>query len=180
MAEREWVSASEPYLAAGNKAGSDAWGAEAAARGHRGSQRIARAGEVAASEAVARMLGISAGDAVVVRRRVMYLDDRPCELTDSYYPLPVAQNTALARTAKIPGGAVRLLAELGHAGVRAREDVTARMPDADERQELELPEGEPVLCLARTTFDLNDQPVQADMMIMPAALQRLRYEIRIG
>ncbi|MCX4583178.1 GntR family transcriptional regulator [Streptomyces sp. NBC_01481] len=177
MGTSDWVSNSMPYLTPRGKGQPDAWGSEA---GKRGSQRIVHAGEVAAPPEVAELLGVAKGDAVVVRRRMMFLDDQPCELTDTYYPLGIARGTRLAGTAKIPGGAVTLLAELGHVGVRVREDVIARMPYAEERDALQTGPDTPVLQLTRTTLDGDDQPIQVDMMTMPADRQRLRYEIRIG
>ncbi|MEV0370770.1 UTRA domain-containing protein [Streptomyces sp. NPDC050636] len=180
MDTSEWVSTSMPYLTPRQKGQSDAWGAETAARGRRGSQRIVHAGEIAAPFEIAELLGIGEGEAVVVRRRVMYLDDRPCELTDTYYPAHIARGTRLAGTAKIPGGAVSLLAELGHVGARVREDVIARLPSNEECDALRTGTDEPVLQLTRVTLDGHDQPIQVDRMAMPGHLQRLRYEIRIG
>ncbi|MDT9688811.1 UTRA domain-containing protein [Streptomyces sp. P9(2023)] len=180
MGASEWVSTSMPYLKPGEAGQGDAWGAEAAARGHRGSQRIVHAGEVVAPPEVAELLGVAEGEEVVVRRRMMYLDDQPCELTDTYYPVHIARGTRLAGTAKIPGGAVTLLAELGHVGVRVREDVIARLPRPDEREALRTGPDQPVLQLTRTTLDGDDRAIQVDMMTMPADRQRLRYEIRIG
>lgn len=169
-----------PYLAPQNRPQPDVWGAEAAARGHRGGQRILHAGEVAAPPEVVELLGLAEGEPVVVRRRMMYLDDQPCELTDTYYPVGIARGTRLVGTAKIPGGAVTLLAELGHVGVRVREDVVARMPSSKEREALHTGPDEPVLKLTRVTLDAHDRPFQVDMMTMPGHLQRLRYEIRMG
>ncbi|MER5209269.1 UTRA domain-containing protein [Streptomyces sp. NPDC002838] len=175
-----WVSTSLPYLTPRAKEQGDAWGAEAAAQGGRGTQRIVHAGEVPAPGDVAALFGISEGEAVVVRRRLILLDDQPNELTDTYYPTSVGRGTALARSAKIPGGAVTLLAELGYVGALVREDVTAGMPDEEERQALKTDPGEPVLRLTRLTLDRDDRPIQVDRMVMPALRQRLRYEIRIG
>ncbi|MET9553557.1 UTRA domain-containing protein [Streptomyces sp. NPDC006645] len=180
MSADAWISSSMPYLTPRRDGQPDAWGAELAARGRRGGQRIVSAGEVAASREVAGLLGIAPGEAVVVRRRVMVLEDVPCELTDTYYPVSIARGTRLAGPAKIPGGAVTLLAELGHSGVRVQEDVTARMPGEEEREALRTEPGEPVLRLVRVTFDAADRPIQADVMTMPAHRQRLRYEIGIG
>ncbi|MFD5745961.1 GntR family transcriptional regulator [Streptomyces sp. NPDC127033] len=180
MSADAWVSTSMPYLTPQTPGQPDPWGAELAARGRSGSQRITDAGEVAAPPGVAGLLGVVTGETVVVRRRVMYLDDLPCELTDTYYPVSIARGTRLAGTAKIPGGAVTLLAELGHVGVRVQEDVTAAMPDEDEREALSMGPGEPVLRLTRVTFDGEDRPFQVDTMTMPAHRQRLRYQIRIG
>lgn len=179
MGEGEVISASTHYLTAA-EGGGDVWSAEAAAAGRRGTQKVVRAGEVAAPDRVADLLGLQRGGQVVERRRIMYLDGEPCELTDTFYPVEIARGTGLAGTAKIRGGAVRLLAELGHVGVRAQEDVAARMPSESERAELALKADEPVLELTRLTLDAHDRPIQADVMVMPPRGQRLRYEIRIG
>lgn len=136
--------------------------------------------EVPAPEVVAELLRVTPGDPVVVRRRIIELDGEPCELTDTHYPVAIARGTPLAETKKIRGGAVTLLAELGHIGVHVREDVTARMPDGDERTALNLDPAEPVLRLNRVTLDAGDRPIQADMMVMPAHRQQLRYEIMSG
>ncbi|MER6788280.1 UTRA domain-containing protein [Streptomyces sp. NPDC000658] len=175
-----WVSTSLPYLTPRLAGQGDAWAAEAAARGRRGAQRILHAGEAPAPAEVAELLGVPAGEPVVVRRRLILLDDEPSELTDTYYPLAIAGGTRLAGSAKIPGGALTLLAELGHVGALVREDVTAGMPDEEEREALGAAPGEPVLRLVRLTLDRDDRPIQVDRMVMPALRQRLRYQIRIG
>ncbi|MCS0634295.1 UTRA domain-containing protein [Streptomyces sp. LP05-1] len=180
MGNTEWISTSTPYLTPPGSGRSDAWAADAAARGAKGRQRIVHAGEVPAPEPVAGLLGLPRDEPVVVRRRIMYLDDTPCELTDSYYPVAIARGTPLAGTARIPGGAVTLMAELGHRGIRAQEEVTARMPSEEERAALELGPGEPVLRLTRLTLAEGDRPVQVELMTMSPRLQRLRYETRIG
>lgn len=175
-----WVSTSLPYLTPRLAGQGDAWAAEAEARGRRGAQRILHAGEAPAPAEVAELFGVSEGEPVVVRRRLILLDDEPCELTDTYYPVAIAAGTRLAGTAKIPGGALTLLAELGHVGVLVREDVTAGMPDEEEREALGVAAHEPVLRLVRLTLDRDDRPIQVDRMVMPALRQRLRYQIRIG
>ncbi|MBZ6081595.1 UTRA domain-containing protein [Streptomyces olivaceus] len=180
MSVNSWVSTSLPYLTPQATGRGDAWAAEAEAQGRRGTQRILYAGEAPAPAEVAGLLRIPEGDPVVVRRRLILLDERPNELTDTYYPSAIAQGTALARTAKIRGGAVTLLAELGHVGVRVSEDVTATMPDEEESRSLETTPGDPVLRLTRLTLDRDDRPIQVDRMVMPALRQRLRYTIEIG
>jgi GntR family transcriptional regulator len=175
-----WVSTSMPYLTPRKEGQGDAWSADASTRGRRGSQRILHAGEVPASAEVAGLFGVPEGTSVVVRRRLILLDDEPNELTDTYYPTDIARGTGLAGTAKIPGGAVTLLASLGHVGVLVREDVVADMPDEEERKALRTAPGEPVLRLTRLTLDRDNRPIQVDRMVMPARRQQLRYELRIG
>ena len=179
MGSSEWVHVSAPYLKAREEGQRDAWSEETAARGRRGTQRIVRAGEVEAPSEVAELLGIAAGEPVVARRRMIYLDEEPTELTDTYYPVGIARGTRLAETAKIPGGAVTLLASLGFTGRRVREEVLARMPDEAEREALGLGKHDPVLQLTRVTLDADDKPFQVDVSVFPATTQRLRYEMRI-
>ncbi|MET9729363.1 UTRA domain-containing protein [Streptomyces sp. NPDC006458] len=180
MSESGWVSSSLPYLTPRVKGQTDAWGAEAAAKGGQGGQLIVFAGEAPAPAEVAELLGIPAGEPVVVRRRVIQLDGVPSELTDTYYPVDIARGTRLAEKGRIPGGAVTYLAELGYVGVRVQEDVTARMPGPAERETLRLDRDEPALRLSRLTLDGDDRPLQVDMIVLPAHRQRLRYEIQIG
>ncbi|MCY0937649.1 GntR family transcriptional regulator [Streptomyces sp. H34-S4] len=179
MSGSGWTSTSMPYLAPRAAGNADAWTDAAEAAGRRGGQHILHAGEAEAPPEVARMLDLTSGEAIVTRRRIIELDGDSIELTDTYYPADIAAGTPLARTAKIRGGAVTLLAELGHIGVRVVEDVTARMPSRDEREQLRLTPAEPVLQLARTTYDSAGRPIQADVMVMPAGRQQLRYEIDI-
>ncbi|MGW0389541.1 GntR family transcriptional regulator [Streptomyces sp. NPDC003042] len=180
MSGNGWSSTSMPYLTPRATGDTDAWTEEATAAGRRGGQRVVCAGECAAPSEIVRMLGLTGEETVVVRRRIIELDGEPTELTDTYYPAAIASGTALAGTAKIRGGAVTLLAALGHVGVRVTENVTARMPSAEELDQLHLGSGEPVLQLARTIYDSADRPIQADVMVMPAGRQQLRYEIRLG
>ncbi|WP_019632627.1 GntR family transcriptional regulator [Actinomadura atramentaria] len=171
-----WISTSMPYVVPGERGRPDAWtaqGTEAA----RTTQRVLHAGRVPMPEDVGRLLDLPDAE-VIVRRRAMYVNDRPVELTDSYFPLSIAAGTRLAEPRKIPGGAVRLLADLGHVAHRVHEDVTVRPPDDDERALLDLPANEPLLILTRLTLDTDDRPFQADVMAMPNG--HLRYELTIG
>ncbi|HWO68322.1 MAG TPA: UTRA domain-containing protein, partial [Umezawaea sp.] len=56
-------------------------------------QRLREVAEVEPPREVAEALSVAEGELVVVRRRVMSLDGRPVELTDSYYPVAIARGT---------------------------------------------------------------------------------------
>ncbi|MFJ2956725.1 GntR family transcriptional regulator [Streptomyces sp. NPDC087270] len=178
-AGEEWVHGSAPYVRARAEGERDAWSEETAARGRSGSQRIVRAGETAAPAEVARLLGVGEGEAVVERCRVILLDGEPTEVTVTYYPVSVARGTALAGTAKIRGGAVTLLAALGHRARTVREDVRARLPLPTEREALGLAAADPVLELVRVTLDADGTAFQVDVSAFSAATQRLHYELRV-
>lgn len=102
MGTSGWVSTSLPYLMPRGTGQGDAWAAEAAAQGRRGTQRIVHAGEVPAPADVAALLGVPEGEPVVVRRRLILLDDEPSELTDTYYPAAIAGAPVSPRPPRSP------------------------------------------------------------------------------
>lgn len=155
----------------------DAWGAEAAAHGGTGTQKLLSVDEVAASATVADALSLAPGDPVVVRRRVMLFNDHPVELVESYYPAAIARNTRLANSRKIPGGAVALLAALGYQPRHVREDVSARLATPHERTALQLDAPSCVLLLSRVLTTDSGLAVEASLMTMVADGRRLRYEL---
>ncbi|MER7166454.1 UTRA domain-containing protein [Micromonospora sp. NPDC000207] len=169
-------STSDRYVTPG---GGDAWAQEAASTGRRGTQRITAAEEIAASAEVAEALRLAPNTPVVLRRRVMLLDGHPVELTDSYYPGGIATGTPLAEPAKIPGGAVTLLANLGFTPDRAVDDVTARLPTPGEQVELRISERDPVIVLTRLTFTADGTPFEYSVMTMTATGRHLRYQTKV-
>lgn len=142
-----------------------------------GTQTIVFAGEVTPPPEVADAFAISASERVVLRRRIILLDDVPVEVAESYYPLYIAQGTRLAELRKVPGGAVSLLAELGHATKSTVEDVSARLPTSDECELLGTAADEPVLILFRVVFADERRPVEVSIMTMIAKGRHLRYQL---
>ncbi|MET8411117.1 UTRA domain-containing protein [Streptomyces sp. NPDC005195] len=174
----KWISASEPYLAPRALGERDAWSEEAAGHGRKGGQELIFAGTAQAPSPVARALGVATGGGVVARKRIITLDGDPVELTDSYYPTSVASGTPLASAQKIKGGAVTLLANLGHHVTDIHEDISARMPTADERRLLHLEPDEPVLLLLRVHVAADGKPVQVDAITMPSRGRHLSYDLK--
>lgn len=109
----------------------------------------------------------------------MYLEDQPVELTDSYYPAAIARGTPLAEPGRIPGGAVTLVARLGHTVDEVTEDVTVDLPDQHVREALRLTEGEPVLVLTRTSTTADREPVEVSRMTMLRG-HHLTYRTKVG
>lgn len=173
----EWVSVSTPYVTPRRPGEPDAWAAEATQQGRVGTQRLREVTEVVPPPKVAQDLNSSPGQMVIVRRRVMLLDEQPVELTDSYYPAHIACGTGLAEPRKIPGGAVTLLTELGYPADRIHEDVSARPPSTEERELLALCPGEWVLVLSRLLVARNGQPIEMSVMTMNAYGRHLRYQL---
>ncbi|GAB3161404.1 hypothetical protein GCM10027059_11460 [Myceligenerans halotolerans] len=171
---RQWTSVSMPYVTG---APGDAWAAEAAAQGGTGAQRLLEVVERPAPEPVADALDLQPGDPVVLRSRLMLLDGHPVERVDSYYPASIASGTRLAEMRKIPGGAVAHLTTLGYPSRRAVEDVTARLASPGEADEFGLHPPSCIVQISRVILSDDDLPVEASVMIAPAANRRLRYEI---
>ncbi|MEU3463672.1 UTRA domain-containing protein [Streptomyces sp. NPDC006733] len=180
MTGEEWESDSTRYLRPRGEGRADAWAEEAAENNRRGGQRLLAAGLVVPPPEVARALRLPEGEQAVVRRRLILLDGLPVELADSYYPARIAAGTGLAEPRKVPGGAVTLLAGLGHVAAHVEEAVTARMPTGEEREALQLGEHEPVIVLSRLILSGDEQPMEACVMTMNASDRALRYRLRLG
>ncbi len=177
MSSDDVVSRSRPYVA-GPQPDSDAWATEAAQTGKTGTHKITGVGHTVADQDVAAMLGIGPGTPVIVRRRLVLLDGEPVETADAYYPPEIADGTGLASPGKIPGGAARLLADLGHAADRVHEEITARLPDDGEQETLGLRYDEPVLIVRRTSYNADGTPFEAAIMVMRADRRVLAYDLR--
>lgn len=175
-----WTATSVPYLAPRPKDQTDAWAEEAAEAGGRGTQTLREVTTAPAPPAVAERLRLRPGDGAVVRRRTMFLDGRPVELTDSWYPLAVAEGTAIAERRKIKGGAVTLLADLGYTAGEAEEEIEVRPATEHQASELGLPLGTSVLVLTRTTLTADDVPFEVSEMTMVTEGRRLRYRLVVS
>lgn len=181
MATERWTTTSDQYL---SPTAGDAWAADAAASGQRGTQRILDANTQPAPDGIAQLLGLTAGASVVRRRRLILADDQPVELATSYWPASIAEMTRLALPEKIPGGSARFLAEIGYSPAEVREDVTVRMsaPREDtalQQREPRLTDPEPVLVLTRVQLDESGQAFQVDVNVMREG-QRIRYVRQAG
>lgn len=126
---------------------------------------------------IAPLLQVRAGAAVLVRHRRYFLDDVPVELATSYIPWKLAAGTAMTQPDTGPGGIYARIEESGHPLRRFSEEVTARMPFAEERKQLRLGEGTPVFRLIRVAYDKEDQPVEVCDTIMAADRYALSYEL---
>jgi GntR family transcriptional regulator len=131
----------------------------------------------AAPAEVAQRLGVPE-DAKVLRRFRRYLDGgQPLEIATSYIPWALAEGTAMVESNPGPGGIYARIEEQGRLLSRFAEDVTARMPTAEEARALALPTGTPVLHLIRTAYDADGQAVEVCDTVMAADRYVLSYEL---
>jgi GntR family transcriptional regulator len=118
---------------------------------------------VPASEAVAAALDVEPGTPVFERARVMTRDGIPTHSMTSYYRREDVEGTPL--TDPSPGiagprGGFQILTDQGLPPDNMTEDLQARMPTAEETLLLDLPSGEPVVELHRTTRTAEGQVIE--------------------
>jgi GntR family transcriptional regulator len=136
-------------------------------------------GEVPASEAVAAVFDLIAGDLVLRRSRRFVVEDRPVQLADSFYRPDVVRATPIVYTDTGPGGVYARLAEIGHAPVRFVERLRSRMPLPFESTALELSGGTPVIAIVRTAFDAEDRCVEVTEMVLDSSAYELEYRTEL-
>lgn len=129
-----------------------------------------------ATSAVADRLRIAPDSDVVIRQRRYLADGRPVEMATSYLPLAFVQGTPIEEVDPGPGGIYAQLEEHGHPLGRFTEEVGARMPTPDERRELEIGAGVPVLLVVRIAFDTGDVAVEVCDTVKVASAYLLEYD----
>ena len=126
---------------------------------------------------VRERLRLGAEEEVVIRSRRYLADERPIETAVSYLPLSIAEGTLIVEHNTGPGGIYARLEDAGHVLDHFVEEVTARMPTADERRRLELPDGVPVLIVVRTAYDTAGLPVEVCDTLKAAPAYVLEYDV---
>jgi GntR family transcriptional regulator len=132
-------------------------------------------GEARPPADVAQALALAAGDLAVLRHRLLLHDGVPVELSWSYYPVEVARGSDLARRSKIPGGAPKVLADLGYPQREFLDRLSARLPTTEELEILELPDDVPVIRQLRVISSTDAKPVEASILVKGAHLYELLY-----
>jgi GntR family transcriptional regulator len=87
------------------------------------------------------------------------------------------RDSPIAQPDNIPGGANKVLDDLGHVQVRFRDEITTRMPTTDEARRLNIGPGTPVAQLLRTAYDEDDRAVRLAATILPGDRYVLVYDV---
>lgn len=132
---------------------------------------------VEASSRVAAALGVTRGTPVIRRSRRYVLGSKPILKAVSYLPADIADGTRIAEIDTGDGGIYGRLKELGYGPARFAEEVRVRMPNKDEKVQLQLERGTPVILLVRTAFADNGRVVEVNEMVLDSASYILDYEI---
>jgi len=127
---------------------------------------------------IAERLRLAPHAEVVVRERRYTANGRPIETAVSYIPLDMAKGTRIEEADTGPGGIYARLEEAGHVLAHFTEEVGARMPTPDERRDLEVGTGVPVLTVLRTAYDTDDVAVEVCDTVKVAPAYLLEYEFQ--
>ena len=124
---------------------------------------------------VAKTLKLGKG-AALVRRRVLYANDQPTQIADSYFPWSIVKECpALLQADTGRGGSYGRLAEAGHEPVRFTEDVEVRMPTEPEQRTLDLEPTQAVFEIRHVAYTATDRPIEICVHILSGHLWTLRY-----
>src|SRR5690606_20874411 len=132
-------------------------------------------GEEPAAEWIANALGIEPDVSVVFRSRRFAVEGQPVQLATSYLPVDLARGSAIMHTDTGPGGIYARLADQGHAPVAFVEELRCRMPNPDETEALELPDGTPVIEIIRRAFQSDGRCVEVNRMVLDGSTYVLDY-----
>jgi GntR family transcriptional regulator len=142
-------------------------------------QQYREIGRVPAPGVVADAFEVAVGTEVLVRRRTTVVDGRPHQLADSYYPLDLAQGTALEHEDSGPGGGFARIDEAGEPLAEISETWQARMPLSPESGLLQLPQGTAVLDLTRLVYDQSGRVVEVMLAVIAADTMTMHYRFAI-
>lgn len=131
--------------------------------------------EVRPPHDVAAVLGLDTEGTTILRHRLMLHNGVPVSLFWSHYPVEIAAGTPLASRAKIPGGAPRVLAELGYPQLYFEDRVSSRPPTTEELGAFEMPNHMPVIRQFRVVYSEDDRPVEVSIQIKGSHLYELMY-----
>ncbi len=134
---------------------------------------------VAGPDHVTEALALSADADVIERRRLISSRATgPIELSTSWFPASIAEAAPrLLELERIRGGTARYVAEMsGRTAAYARDQVCARLSNAQEQRGLQIGRPSAVLIHWLVLFDLDDTPLQFDEAVHPQAHWSFRQE----
>lgn len=133
--------------------------------------------QITADDEVAALLGLDDDLRVLARRRIMWADDSPSMIGDSYYPFSFVEHTRLMDPADIPEGDDQELEDAGHIAARYHDQITVRMPTPEEIAALEIPPGIPVARVVRTSYESDGAPCEVYVQVLPGDRYILDYDV---
>ncbi|WP_239087059.1 GntR family transcriptional regulator [Catellatospora methionotrophica] len=131
---------------------------------------------VQAAPDLAERLGIAAGETVVARRRVRFINGEPVNINDSHFPIELVKDSEIMSPAYLPRGTDQVLADLGYRQDRAIDEIFIRMPTPEEIHRLSLGPGTPVAAHYDTGYTAAGTPVQCTVNVLPGDRHKIVFE----
>ncbi|MGP3937963.1 GntR family transcriptional regulator [Nonomuraea sp. KM88] len=130
---------------------------------------LVEAGAVALPNRVATLLKTAPKSKAFLRRRVVLREGEPSELVSLWLPLELSEGTDLTSGEPLPQGIREHLTM--RKGVRFDhivEQITARMPTAQEAKQLGLPKNVPLMAVFGAVRDASGRPLAVVEVLLPA------------
>jgi GntR family transcriptional regulator len=157
--------------------GADSFTTMVERQGVRETHQVVTCEILTADDEVAALLGLDENREVLARRRVMWANNSPSMIGDSYYPLDFIRNSRLPDPADIPEGDDQELEDFGHLAARYHDQITTRMPAPEETATLDIPPGVPVARVVRTSYESNGTPCETYIQVLPGDRYILDYDV---
>lgn len=154
----------------------------ASGRSYRRNEQTQTVSRVPAPPAVAAAHGLPEGAEVYARARLVKEGDQPTHTLTSYYRPEHVEGTRLVDPTPGPagrGGGFRVLYDAGYEIDHIKETLFARNPTAEEAKLLQLPPGEPVVELHRTTYTASGLVVEYAIGVHAASRFAWEYEFKV-
>ncbi|MFD7874659.1 GntR family transcriptional regulator [Streptomyces sp. NPDC059766] len=154
----------------------------ASGREYKRNEQTQTVSRIEASNVVAEGLGVPVGSAVYARARLVKEGTQPTHTLTSYYRPEHVEGTRIVDPTPGPagrGGGYRVLYDAGYEIDHMREALFARVPTADEAKLLQLPPGEPVMELHRTTYIADGTVVEYAIGVHAASRFAWEYDFKV-
>jgi GntR family transcriptional regulator len=151
---------------------------QASSQGLPAEARLLEVGFAPAPPQVAGLLDLPQDAQVLVRRYLLLVDGEPVQLADSYFPAELAEGSIIGDPENITPGRIDadLKERFGLEAARFLDELTVRMPTAEETRSLRLPPGTPVASLLRTYRDPTGKPFEVAHFVLAGDKHVLVYE----
>ncbi|MEU3951786.1 GntR family transcriptional regulator [Streptomyces achromogenes] len=154
----------------------------ASGRAYRRNEQTQTVSLVEAPPEVAAAHGIPEGAPVYARARLVKEGEQPTHTLTSYYRPEHVEGTRLVDPTPGPagrGGGFRVLYDAGYEIDHMKEQLSARAPTPDEVKLLQLPPGEPVVELHRTTYTAAGTVVEFAIGVHAASRFAWEYDFKV-
>jgi GntR family transcriptional regulator len=122
---------------------------------------------------VANLIGTD-DETAVLRQWVSLYDGRPSELVSCWFPSSIADGTDLAKPDPLASGIRAHLQTIKHARIdHIVERLSARLPEGDEAELLQIPAASPVLEVVAMVRDASDVLLLVVAVVLPGDLHEL-------